>query len=142
LLTGFEERRIELEDAVLAGDSGNATSPEWEAMLFEDPVFRRTAVALVFEPRLAVASKSPPSLSDLIIDSLLPSIKKGDGEALRIFFQALYRLSAYDVFLAQFKGIWSSRAMHDEVWIDLIGLAYQVAIILGEASARAVRRFA
>jgi len=50
--TGFEERRIELEDAVLAGDSGNATSPEWEAMLLEDPVFRRTAVALVFEPRL------------------------------------------------------------------------------------------
>jgi len=129
LLIGFEERRMEIGDAMTAKEGTDAISPDWSALIASDPVLRRTSVALVLEPRIATEANSPPSLSALVMDSLLPAINEGDREALLILFQSFYRLGAYEDFMDRFNGIWSER-MRDQSWIDLIGRAYQVAMML------------
>jgi hypothetical protein len=130
LLTAFEERRAEIDEAQLAGrDTSTTPTVDWGTMISSDAILQRTSVAVALEPRLAGGPNAAPSLSTLVLLSLSPSINEGDREALRILFQSLYRLGAYNEFMTQFKAIWSE-PMCDENWLDLLGLGYQVAIIL------------
>ena len=99
VLTGFEERRMEIGDAMAAKQGTDAISADWNAIVSSDPVLRRTSVALALEPRIAAEVSSPPSLSALVINSLLPAINEGDREALLILFQSFYRLGAYEDFM-------------------------------------------
>ncbi|KRQ97226.1 hypothetical protein [Bradyrhizobium valentinum] len=129
LLTGFEERRAEMADAILAKDEIAAPS-DFAAVVESDPTLRATAVALLLEPRIDGRSGIKQSLTSMFSDSLLPVIEAGDREALRILFQSLYRLRTYDEFMALFNQLWTSNQIKDTDFLDLHALAYQVAVTI------------
>jgi hypothetical protein len=138
LLTGFDERRIEIADAMMAKDETEEASADWDAVVACDPVLRATSVALALEPRIAAGTGSSPSLATLVSESLSPVIEAGDPEALLILFQAFYRLGAYDDFMSHFCGLWSEQ-LRDPRFMDLIGLGYQVAVMIDHPLADELR---
>src|ERR1700722_20136753 len=138
LLTAFEERRGDIAEAIAAKEESDSVVTDWSAIVPTDPVLPATSIALALEPRIATKADSPPSLPALIRESLFPSIEAGDIEAFILLFQSLYRLGAYTDFMTQFNGIWSE-ALRDERWLDLLGLAYQVALVTQHPLATEVR---
>jgi hypothetical protein len=138
LLTAFAERSAEIEEALSAKEATFKTTGDLGTVISSDPILQRTAIAVALEPRLAAGPNASLSLPALISRSLYPSINGGDREALQILFQSLYRLGAYDEFMTHFKAIWSEH-MCDEGWLDLLGLGYQVAIILKQPLADELR---
>jgi hypothetical protein len=137
LLTAFAERCTEVHESVLLDKESSEIPADWSAIISSDPILQRSTIAVALEPGL-VASADPGSLPAIIFQSLYRSINEGDREAGQILFQSLYRLGAYQEFMTHFKAVWPE-PMRDEGWFDLLGLAYQVAVIQKDPLASELR---
>ncbi|WEO65095.1 hypothetical protein [Rhizobium rhizogenes] len=135
VVVGALERLAEMGDALKALSHSEDIADVGDQDIFNrDPVLKRAQLALVFHAKL---SPEEPMLGGT--ELLIPLFNQGHIGVFRTWCEMQFRLDQHQLLVEQFAPIWSSGRLDIRKEAELVGLAYQAALICGHPLAGVLR---